>query len=125
MRAVYLFIVLFLAWCVICARWYMFSVKGLSTDPSHFDPDETTIAIVEVLFMVLVAFLMGFAIAWMLREMPLRQKTTQLLNLKSEYSVLANSQREQKEILRKLENELDQAREDFLQASRENEKLKT
>ncbi len=125
MRSVFLFIFLFLVWCLICARWYVFSVKGLSTDPAHFNPHETTTAIVEVLFMVLVAFLLGFAIAWLLRETPLRQKTTLLHNLQSEYSVLVNLQREQKDQLARIESELDVARQDFLQMSRENEKLKT
>jgi predicted flap endonuclease-1-like 5' DNA nuclease len=125
MRAIYLFIVLFLAWCVICARWYMFSVKGLTTDPIHFDPHETTIAIVEILFMVLVAFLLGFTIAWLLRETGFKQKQSLIQELQSERLMIHNSQQEQKDYIRKQERELNQLREEFLESSRENEKLKT
>jgi predicted flap endonuclease-1-like 5' DNA nuclease len=125
MRVIYLFIVLFLAWCVICARWYMFSVKGLSTDPLHFDPHETTLAIVEILFMVLVAFLLGFAIAWLLRETGYAQKQAVIHKLQSANLVLQNTHSDQKDHLRKKELDLVQIREDFVEASRENEKLKT
>ncbi len=125
MRAIYLFITLFLAWCVICARWYMFSVKGLSTEPVHFDPHETTIAIVEILFMVLIAFLLGFTIAWLLRETGYKQRQTHIQELQSERLMIHNSQQQQKEQIRKQERELNQLREDFLESSRENEKLKT
>ena len=125
MRAIYLFIALFLAWCVICARWYMFSVKGLSTDPVHFDPHETTLAIVEILFMVLVAFLLGFAIAWLLRESGYAQKQAVIQKLQSANLVLQNIHSDQKDQLKKKELDLIQIREDFVEASRENEKLKT
>src|SRR6478609_5709849 len=125
MRAIYLFIVLFLAWCVICARWYMFSVKGLTTDPAHFDPHETTIAIVEILFMVLVAFLLGFTIAWLLRETGFREKQGLIQELQSERVAIHNAQQDGKEKIVKLEKALDRQREEFLETSRENEKLKT
>jgi len=125
MRAIYLFIVLFLAWCVICARWYMFSVKGLTTDPGHFDPNETTTAIVEILFMVLVAFLLGFTIAWLLRETGFREKQALIQELRSERVVIHNAQQERKEKILKLEKVLDRQRAEFVETSRENEKLKT
>ena len=125
MRAIYLFIVLFLAWCIICARWYMFSVKGLSTDPVHFDSQETTLAIVEILFMVLVAFLLGFAIAWLLRETGYAQKQAVIQKLQSVNLVLQNTHSNQKDQLKKKELDLIEIREDFVVASRENEKLKT
>ncbi len=125
MKAIYLFIVLFLAWCLFCAQWYVFSVKGLSTDPVHFNPHETTMAIVEILFMVLVAFLLGFTIAWLLRETGYKQKHSIIQNLQSDRSVIQNILREQKKQIAKHERELDQLREELLETSRENEKLKT
>jgi hypothetical protein len=125
MRAIYLLIFIFLAWCVICARWYMFSVKGLNIDPTQFDPHENTVAIVEILFMVLVAFLLGFAIAWILRETILKEKYRQIRNLQSEKSSLEGKSREQKGMLEKNQNELIQLREEFLDTARLNEKLKS
>src|SRR6478609_3828794 len=125
MRAIYLFIVLFLAWCVICARWYMFSVKGLTTDPTHFDPHETTIAIVEILFMVLVAFLLGFTIAWLLRETAFKEKQALIQELQSERVAIHNAQQERKEEVTKLERVLEHQRDEYVETSRENEKLKT
>ena len=125
MKAIYLFIVLFLAWCLFCAQWYVFSVKGLSTDPVHFNPHETTMAIVEILFMVLVAFLLGFTIAWLLRETGYKQKHSIIQNLQSDRLVIQNILREQKEQIAKHERELARLREKLLESSRENEKLKT
>lgn len=125
MRAIYLFIFIFLAWCVICARWYLFSVKGLNIDPAQFDPHENTVAIVEILLMVLVAFLLGFTIAWLLRETALKEKYKQIQNLQSEKSSLEGKSHEQKSVLEKNQNELIQLREEFLDNARLNEKLKT
>jgi predicted flap endonuclease-1-like 5' DNA nuclease len=125
MKAIYLFIVLFLAWCIICARWYMFSVKGLSTDPLHFDPHETTTAIVEILFMVLVAFLLGFTIAWLLRDIGYKQNQSIIQELESERLMIYSIQQEQKDQIAKLEKELSRLRKEYVEASRENEKLKT
>lgn len=125
MRAIYLFILLFLVWCVICARWYMFSVKGLNIDPTEFNPHENTIAIVEILFMVLVGFLLGFAIAWLLRETGDAQKQAVVQKLQSANLILQNTHSDQKDQLEKRELDLIKIREDFMAASRENEKLKT
>lgn len=125
MRAIYLIIFIFLAWCIICARWYMFSVKGLNIDPAQFDPHENTVAIVEILFMVLVAFLLGFTIAWLLRETALKEKNKQIQNLQSEKSNLDGKSHEQKVALEKNHNELAQLRDEFLENERQIEKLKT
>jgi len=125
MRAIYLFIFIFLAWCVICARWYLFSVKGLNIDPTQFDPHENTIAIVEILFMVLVAFLLGFTIAWLLRETALKEKSKQIQNLQSEKSNLDGKSQEQKIVLEKNQNELIQLRDEFMENERLIVKLKT
>ncbi|MBK5279399.1 MAG: hypothetical protein JJE09_11115 [Bacteroidia bacterium] len=123
MRAIYIFIVLFLTWCIICARWYIFSVKGLLLDPTHFNPHETTMAIVEILFMVLVAFLLGFAIAWLLRESSLKQKQGIIQYFEAEKSALLKTTLEQKSQLE--QNKIDrlQINEELLQAAREKEKL--
>lgn len=72
-RTVYLSIVLFVVWCVVCAVWYIFSVKGLSTDPATFNGTSNAIAIIEILFMTLGAFLIGFLAAYYLQEDPIKK----------------------------------------------------
>lgn len=67
-RTVYLAIILFVVWCVVCAVWYLFSVKGLGTDPATFNGASNTIAIIEILIMTLGAFLIGFLAAYYLQE---------------------------------------------------------
>lgn len=68
MKRVYWFLLLFVVWCVGCAIWYMFSVKGLSADPNYFAPHPRLIAILEILLMVLIACLIGYGIGWLQRE---------------------------------------------------------
>jgi len=72
-KTVYLAIVLFVVWCVACAIWYLFSVKGLTTDPATFNGTSNAIAIIEILFMTLGAFLIGFLAAYYLQEGPLKK----------------------------------------------------
>ncbi len=72
-RTVYLAIVLFLVWCVACSIWYLFSVKELSTDPATFNGTSNAIAIIEILFMTLGAFLIGFLAAYYLQEEPIKK----------------------------------------------------
>ncbi len=64
MKKQYWFIVLFAFWCLGCALWYLFGVKGVSTDLNYFDPQPRLIAIIEILAMLLIACLLGYAIAW-------------------------------------------------------------
>ncbi|MFZ6001868.1 MAG: hypothetical protein ACOYW3_15255 [Bacteroidota bacterium] len=68
MKRSYWLILVFLAWCVGGSLWYMFSIKGITTDPAYFKPQPTLLAIVEILVMILVAFMLGFGVAWQLRE---------------------------------------------------------
>lgn len=72
-KTVYLAIVLFVVWCVACAIWYLFSVKGLSTDPATFNGTSNAVAIIEILFMTLGAFLIGFLAAYYLQEEPIKK----------------------------------------------------
>jgi predicted flap endonuclease-1-like 5' DNA nuclease len=68
MKKHYLFIALFGIWCLLSSLWYFSSVKGVKTDPPVFNPHESFIAIIEILIMLLVACLLGYAIAWWLRS---------------------------------------------------------
>lgn len=62
-----LFIVLFVAWCILGAIWYVFWVKGIADDPAHFQPHPTFQAIIEITLLLLGAFLFGFGVAWRAR----------------------------------------------------------
>lgn len=70
-KTVYLALVLFVVWCIVCSIWYIFSIKGLTTDPSNFSGHSNAIAILEILFMTLGAFLIGFLAAYYMQEEPL------------------------------------------------------
>lgn len=72
-KTVYLAIVLFVVWCVACSIWYLFSVKGLSADPATFNGTSNAVAIIEILFMTLGAFLIGFLAAYYLQEEPMKR----------------------------------------------------
>ena len=58
MRAVYALITVFLLLCVFFTRWYLCDVRGLCE----------TVAILEILMMILAAFFIGFAGSWLLSE---------------------------------------------------------
>ena len=58
MRAVYSLITVFLLLCVFFTRWYLCDVRGLCE----------TVTILEILMMILSAFLIGFAGSWLLSE---------------------------------------------------------
>lgn len=68
MRVVYALITVFLALCVVFTRWYFCDIRGLC----QYGDDQMVVAkmvsIVEILLMLLVAFLIGFAVSWLLRE---------------------------------------------------------
>ena len=86
MRAVYALITVFLVFCVFFTRWYLCDVRGLCAFADDKFTADKTVAIVEMLLMLLIAFLIGFAVAWLLREntfRTIRQNLTTLLKEKS------------------------------------------
>lgn len=79
MRAIYtLLSVVFLLLCVFFTRWYLCNVRGLCE----------TVASLEILIMILVAFLIGFAGSWLLSENTFRFLRAQLGGLQKERSGL-------------------------------------
>ncbi|MEZ4946900.1 MAG: hypothetical protein R2804_15285 [Cyclobacteriaceae bacterium] len=101
-KTVYLAIVLFVVWCVACAIWYLFSVKGLTTDPATFNGASNAIAIFEILFMTLGAFLIGFLAAYYLQEEPIKKWRTAYFteeHEKKELHFMARSLRSEKQTL--------------------------
>lgn len=71
MKKGYWLVALFALWCLMCALWYMFGVKGLPEDPASFSPQPPLLAIIEILTMLVGAFIIGFGLAWLMRETPI------------------------------------------------------
>ena len=55
---------MFVAWCLLSAWWYLDGVKGVKTTPQFFSPQASSVSIIEILVMLLIACLIGYAIAW-------------------------------------------------------------
>ncbi len=71
MKKGYWIIGLYAVWCFVGAVWYMFSIKGLPETVGAVAPMAGTMAIIEILLLMTVAFFMGFGLAWMMRREPL------------------------------------------------------
>ena len=78
MRAVYVLIAFFLLLSVFFARWYLCTVRGLCE----------MVATLEILGMILVGLLVGFAGSWLLNEGTFRFLRSQLGGLEKEKSAL-------------------------------------
>jgi len=74
MRAIYILISVFLLMCVFFTRWYLCQVRGLCEIAANL----------EVLGMILLAFLLGLAAAWLLNEKTFLFLRTQLGGLYKE-----------------------------------------
>ncbi len=103
----------FVIWCIIASQWYLFSVKGLLSDPSHFKPHETTMAIIEILVMLLVAVLLGFGIAWYLRQGSIDKNQSDLTTLLEERKDLLALSLASKEQANRAEQKLTRAQQTF------------
>lgn len=129
MKTVSAFIVLFLVWCIMCAFWYIFWVKGLSTEIANINPHESVQAIIEILLMLLGSVLIGFAIGWVLQQSAIRKAEDETRILVKERSALQTQLEAQHEQIQKSDSVLERAREtfkeDFTTVSRENERLRT
>ncbi|HEV8514853.1 MAG TPA: hypothetical protein VGQ59_16325 [Cyclobacteriaceae bacterium] len=68
MKKQFWFICLFGVWCLLSSLWYFLSVKGVVIELKGFIPQVAWIAIIEILVMLLVACLLGYAIAWHYRS---------------------------------------------------------
>ena len=114
-------------WCLIASQWYLLSVKGVPTDAIHFNATQMTMAILEILTMLLVATLIGFGIAWFLRQASIEK--TQLAHslLVKQYKEMSQQVSTYRELADKAEQKLARAQQtfkaDFQQLSLEKEKL--
>jgi predicted flap endonuclease-1-like 5' DNA nuclease len=125
MKKVYVLLAFFGIWCLASALWYMFSVKGINS--SEINPQDSALAIAEILIMTLVSVLIGFGIAWYLRSDSLTHKQKEINHLIAEINASRKSNQTTNEQLRKLEHTLERAREtfreDFFTTTREKERL--
>jgi predicted flap endonuclease-1-like 5' DNA nuclease len=128
MKTVYVIVGAFFVWCMAASFWFLFWVKGLSPVPENINPHESVLAIVEILLMILISVLIGFALAWLLRQEVIHRKDRDLQNLLTHQATHEASIRMLQEQAHKAETTLARARatfrEDFLTVSRDNERLK-
>ncbi|MBK8289890.1 MAG: hypothetical protein IPK96_01995 [Flammeovirgaceae bacterium] len=129
MRFIYILVGIFLVWCLGASFWYLFWVKGLSPQPENINPHESALAIAEILIMILVSVFIGFALFWALNQQTVSKKDEAVQQLLIERAALQTSEQLLQEQSQKSEITLSRAREtfreDFLEVSRENERLKT
>jgi len=96
MKRHYWFVVLFIVWALASAWWYLYGVKGVKTDPQFFSPSASLISIIEILVMLLVACLLGYAVAWGMRETLIEEQTEIREKLASDNSKLLHAGNELK-----------------------------
>jgi len=94
MKRAYWLLLLFGVWCTASAIWYMFAVKGIPAESRYFSPHPRLIAIVEILLMLLVACLIGYALGWALLERPMEALREAVEDLELEKKGLVENQRE-------------------------------
>src|SRR6478736_1167197 len=87
MRTVYLLILLFLVACIVSAEIYIYQIKsvGFLQAPTV----SRALWIIELLIMLLVACLIGFAIAWQLRQSVIANDQDEIFHLDHERNALA------------------------------------
>lgn len=96
MKKQFLFIGLFGVWCLLSSLWYFLSVKGVIIDPRTFNPQAALTGIAEILVMLFVACLLGYAIAWHLRSETIEVQNERLDLQHAENSSLAQARDEYK-----------------------------
>ncbi len=133
MKKAYVVLALFGIWCLVSSLWYMFSVKGINS--SAIDPQDSLVAIIEILIMTLVSVLLGFGIAWYMREdlvLTKQQDVKALLAEREKFMMerekILKELHAQNERAGKAEHTLARARQtfhdDYLQVSRERDRSK-
>jgi len=94
MKRAYWLLLLFGVWCAASAIWYMFAVKGIPAESRYFSPHPRLIAIIEILLMLLVACLIGYALEWALLERPMEALREAVEDLELEKKGLVENHRE-------------------------------
>jgi len=78
MKRQFWFIGLFGVWCLLSSLWYFLSIKGVIIELNGFIPQVAWIAIIEILVMLLVACLLGYAVAWHYRNETIDEQNEKL-----------------------------------------------
>ena len=86
MRRSYIIVAVFALWCWVAAQWYLTEIKGLPGEVINFNPTDSTMAIIEILVMLVVAFLIGFLAAWISRKKFIQQLTEAINGLVAQNS---------------------------------------
>ncbi len=131
MKKAYLLLALFGIWCLVGALWYLLAVRDINAATTQ----NAGLAIAEIMVMILISVLLGFGIAWYMREDNLNSKqhdVEQLLaernRFYSEQDKLIKELNSQRERAQKAEHTLTRARQtfhdDYIQVSRERDKVK-
>ncbi len=126
MRTVYLLILLFLVACVIGGEIYIYQTKsiGFLQAPTV----SRALWIIELLVMLLVACLIGFAIAWQLREQVISNNQDELFHLDRERNALAAQLEQLKSENQQIQGQLSlvqgNLREETKEVSHEKDRLK-
>jgi len=97
MKKQFWFIGLFGVWCLLSSLWYFLSVKGVIIDPKSFNAQAALVGILEILVMLLVACLIGYAIAWYFRNETIENQIEKLEIQQSENNLLAHARDEFKD----------------------------
>src|SRR6478609_7697312 len=116
MRTVYLLILLFLVACIIGAEVYIYQIKsiGFLQAPTV----SRALWIIELLVMLLVACLIGFAIAWQLREPVIANHRDEIFHWEHERNALAAQAEQLRLENQQLQSQLTMARENFHEETR-------
>lgn len=96
MKKQHWYIVLLLVWCSASALWYMYGAKGVKTDPQFFNPQAALISVMEIVAMLLIACLIGYAIAWTVREEAFEEQVEHKEKLQAGNSSLTQTNHELK-----------------------------
>ena len=126
MKWTYILVVVFAVWCWAAAQWYLAGIKGLPGDIENFNPSDSTIAILEILVMLVGAFLIGFLVAWIARKKHIQQLTNAINKLvaqNSEFSVSNKSMLELEQKYQLLNEAKEAAKRNLLNVKSEKETL--
>lgn len=131
MKKAYLLLFFFGIWCLVGAFWYLLSVRNINEPTTQ----NAGLAIAEIMVMILVSVLLGFGIAWYMREDYILAKQYDVKALLEERErfaadrdLIVKELNIQRERAKKAEHTLARARQtfhdDYIQVSRERDKIK-
>lgn len=126
MKWSYALVFLFAFWSWTASQWYLVEVKGLSTEIADFSEQDSTMAILEIVVILLVAFLIGFVAAWLARKRSIENLTVSISQLVEASKKAERHQKEtdQNELARlkqhneSIESEIENVRKDRLELER-------